>query len=94
MQFHEWFDSSFKGHYKDDTFYPWENYVKHFPNAVCLTNATAQEILDNSSQFYDVYPIDSEDREKAFSFASEQLGIAYNVLYNNWLYGGKDGTKK
>lgn len=81
--FSQWFDETQpKG---NDEFYPFSNYVKTFESAAVLKDATAMDIVKNAHKFYDVYPVDSSDREKAFIFASKELGIKYDDLYDAWL---------
>lgn len=81
--FSQWFDEVEDSERKE--FYPFDNYVKAFPNAECLRDATAEDIRNNAHKFYDVYDVDSSDREKAFNFASEELGLDYDVFYYAWL---------
>jgi hypothetical protein len=81
--FSQWFDET-QSH-KDRKYYPFDNYVKTFENAEVLRNATAEDIKNNAHRFYDIYEVDSIDREHAFTFASEELGIDYGVFYNAWL---------
>ena len=82
--FSQWFDET--QHYSDDDeFYPFSNYIKKFPNAEILKDATAEDIRDNAHRFYDTYDVDSVDREKAFHFASEELGIDYDAFYYAWM---------
>lgn len=74
----EWFD-------EDNQFgEKFDDYVKTFPNAESLRNATAQEIWDNVNRFYDIYPVDSTDRENAFNFVSEELNKDYGEIYDAW----------
>lgn len=75
--FKEWFDKNLTTSF--------DEYVQEFPEVQVLADAKAEEIRDNAYQFYDVYPVDSTDREYAFDFASEILGIPYDDLYNSWL---------
>lgn len=77
--FSQWFDEVEDSERKE--YYPFDNYVKIFTNAECLRDATAEDIRNNAHKFYDVYDVDSVDREKAFNFASEELGLDYDVLY-------------
>ena len=81
--FSQWFDETQR--YDDDEFYPFSNYAKTFESAAVLKDATAMDIVKNAHKFYDVYPVDSSDREKAFLFASKELGIKYDDLYDAWL---------
>ena len=60
-----------------------------FLDAESLRNATAQEIWDKADRIYEFYPIDSIERERAFEFASEELGKDYDEIYNKWLEGGR-----
>ena len=87
--FSQWFDETYPETHdvSDSEFYPFTNYIKHFPNAECLKDATAKDIRANASKFYDVYDVDSDDREYAFMFASDELGIDYDELYYAWLHG-------
>lgn len=85
MTFSQWFDKNSVNRSKE--FYPFDNYVKVFENAEVLRDATAEDIRDNAHQFYNIYDVDSADREKAFRFASELLGLDYNTLYDAWLTG-------
>jgi hypothetical protein len=83
--FSKWFDETQRsGH--DSTYYPFDNYAKEFENARVLRDMTALDVVKNAHKFYDVYDVDSSDREKAFYFASEELGIDYDTLYYAWLY--------
>ncbi len=83
--FSQWFDEvSSPDHGKE--YYPFSNYIKTFPNAEVLADATAEDIRNNAHKFYDVYDVDSSDREKAFNFASEELGMDYDDFYYAWLY--------
>lgn len=78
--FSQWFDEDFQEYGK------FEDYIKKFPSANTLRNATAKDIMDAAKKgFYPVYPVDSDDRELAFSFASEMLDIDYDDLYYAWL---------
>lgn len=81
--FSQWFDETQR--YDSDEFYPFSNYAKTFESAAVLKDATAIDIAKNAHKFYDVYPVDSSDREKAFLFASKELGIKYDDLYDAWL---------
>lgn len=82
--FSQWFDET--QHYgDDDEFYPFSNYIKKFPNAEILKDATAEDIKNNAHRFYNIYDVDSVDREKAFHFASEELGIDYDDFYYAWM---------
>ena len=81
--FSQWFDKN--RYHRDSKYYPFDNYVQTFKNAEVLRNATAEDIRDNAHQFYDIYDVDSADREKAFQFASEKLGMDYDDFYNAWL---------
>ena len=81
--FSQWFDETSSDERKE--YYPFSNYVQTFPNAEVLANATAEDIKNNAHQFYDVYDVDSMDREKAFHFASEELGMDYDDFYYAWL---------
>ena len=86
--FSQWYDESHKGQYDKDReakYYPFSNYIKTFPNAEVLKDATAEDIKNNAHRFYDEYDVDSADREHAFNFASEELGLAYDVFYDAWL---------
>ena len=85
MTFAQWFDENQR--HDNEKYYPFDNYVKTFENAEVLRNATARDILNNAHIFYDVYPVDSIDREDAFNFASELLGLDYEVFYDAWLSG-------
>lgn len=87
--FSQWFDETYPETHdvSSGEFYPFTNYIKAFPNAACLKDATAKDIRANASKFYDVYDVDSADREYAFIFASEELGIDYDELYYAWLHG-------
>ena len=78
--FEVWFNTEYDN--GGETF---EEYCKTFPDAAVLKDATAADIRANAANFYDVYPVDSADREKAFIFASEDLNIDYDELYNAWL---------
>ena len=82
----EWFD---EGNKFSRTF---DEEVKDFPEAESLRNATAQEIWDKADRFYDFYPIDSWERERAFDFVSEELGKDYDEIYNKWLEGGRKSS--
>lgn len=84
--FSQWFDET-QRYWDDEEFYPFDNYIKKFPNAEVLRNATAEDIRDNAHRFYHIYDVDSIDREKAFHFASEELGLDYDVFYDAWLRG-------
>ena len=81
--FSQWFDETQR--HDSDEFYPFSNYAKTFESAKVLKDATAMDIVKNAHKFYDVYPVDSSDREKAFLFASKELGIKYDDLYDAWL---------
>lgn len=81
--FSQWFDETQR--HDSDEFYPFSNYAKTFESAAVLKDATAMDIVKNAHKFYDVYPVDSSDREKAFLFASKELGIKYDDLYDAWL---------
>lgn len=82
--FAQWFDET--QCYGDDTeFYPFDNYVKNFPNAEVLRNVTALDIVNNAHKFHDIYDVDSDDRMKAFIFACEELNIDEDILYKAWL---------
>ena len=81
--FSQWFDETQR--HDSDEFYPFSNYAKTFESAEVLKDATAMDIVKNAHKFYDVYPVDSSDREKAFLFASKELGIKYDDLYDAWL---------
>lgn len=97
MTFEQWFDKTYPETHRvedNDEFYPFNNYVKSFPDAEVLRNATAQDIKDNAKNFYDVYPVDSADREEAFNFASEVLGIDYDSLFNDFLEDDKSVSIK
>ena len=83
--FSQWFDETSSD--SREEFYPFANYVKTFPSAEALANATAEDIMNNAHQFYDVYDVDSADRERAFSFASEELDRDYDDFYYAWLNG-------
>ena len=86
--FSQWFDETRKGAYKKEyeaDYYPFSNYIKTFPNAEVLKDATAEDIKNNAHRFYDIYDVDSVDREKAFHFASEELGIDYDDFYYAWI---------
>lgn len=83
--FDEWYPEANTVDPDDDEFYPFDNYVKVFKSAETLRNATADDIMKNAYKFYDVYPVDSSDREHAFTFAAEELGIDYEDLYQSWL---------
>lgn len=81
--FSQWFDETQP---KDNNeFYPFSEYIKTFESAEVLKDATAMDIVKNAHKFYDVYPVDSSDREKAFLFACDELGIKYDDLYDAWL---------
>lgn len=81
--FSQWFDETQP---KDNNeFYPFSEYIKTFESAEVLKDATAMDIVKNAHKFYDVYPVDSSDREKAFLFARDELGIKYDDLYDAWL---------
>lgn len=82
--FAQWFDET-QRYGDDEEFYPFDNYVKHFPNAEILRNITAKDVINNAHKFYDIYQVDSEDRMKAFIFAGEQLGIDQDIIYKAWL---------
>ena len=82
--FSQWFDET-QHHGDDDEFYPFSNYIKKFPNAEVLKDATAEDIKNNAHRFYDIYDVDSVDRENAFNFASEELGIDYDAFYHAWM---------
>jgi hypothetical protein len=81
--FSQWFDETVSDN--REQFYPFANYIKTFPNAEVLANATAEDIRNNAHQFYDVYDVDSADREQAFHFASEELDMDYDDFYYAWL---------
>lgn len=83
--FSEWVDAGESGYYES-----FAEAVEMFPSIKSLRNATAQEIWDNADRFYDVYPVDSDDRELAFNFATEELGKDYDEIYNKWL--GRDAS--
>ena len=86
--FSQWFDETNKGKYDKEweaDYYPFTNYIKTFPNAEVLKDATAEDIKNNAHKFYDLWDVDSVDREKAFIFASEELGIDYDTFYYAWL---------
>ncbi len=86
--FSQWFDETHKGAYKKEyeaDYYPFSNYIKTFPNAEVLKDATAEDIKNNAHRFYDIYDVDSADREAAFNFASEELGIDYDEFYYAWI---------
>jgi hypothetical protein len=85
MTFSQWFDEN--QYHENEKYYPFDNYVKTFENAEVLRNATARDILNNAHIFYDIYDVDSVDREYAFNFASELLGLDYDVFYDAWLSG-------
>lgn len=92
LTYSQWYDASFEFNWgwspKDnEDYWPFANYVKIFPAAIVLKDATARDIVKNAYKFYDVYEVDSADRENAFLFASETLGIEYDTLYNSWLDG-------
>ena len=82
----EWFD---EGNKFGRTF---DEEVKDFPEAESLRNATAQEIWDKADRYYDFYPIDSWERERAFDFVSEELGKDYEEIYDKWLEGGRKSS--
>ena len=82
--FSQWFDET-QRYGDDEEFYPFSNYIKKFPNAEILKDATAEDIRDYAHRFYSVYDVDSVDREKAFTFASEELGIDYDEFYYAWM---------
>ena len=81
--FSQWFDKNC--YHPDSNYYPFDNYVKTFESAEVLRDATAEDIRNNAHQFYDIYDVDSADREKAFNFASEKLGMDYDDFYYAWL---------
>lgn len=81
--FSQWFDKN--QYHPDSKYYPFDNYVQTFENAEVLRNATAEDIRDNAHQFYDIYDVDSIDREYAFQFASKKLGMNYDDFYRAWL---------
>ena len=81
--FSQWFDETSSD--SREEFYPFSNYVKTFPNAEVLANATAEDIKNNAHKFYDVYAVDSADREQAFHFASEELDMDYDDFYYAWI---------
>lgn len=86
--FSQWFDETRKGAYKKEyeaDYYPFANYIKTFPNAEVLKDATAEDIKNNAHKFYDIYNVDSVDREAAFTFASEELGVDYDDFYYAWM---------
>lgn len=82
--FAQWFDET-QQYGDDEEFYPFSNYIKAFPNAEVLANVTAEDIKANAHKFSNIYDVDSTDREKAFTFASEELGLDYDVFYHAWL---------
>lgn len=82
MDFETWFNTEGWGQKTGQTF---DEYVKDFPDAESLRHATPEEIRNNAYQFYDIWHVDSADRELAFEFASDKLGIPYDDLYNSWL---------
>lgn len=87
--FSQWFDETNEGKYDKEwepKYYPFTNYIKTFPNAEVLKDATAEDIKNNAHRFYDLWDVDSADREHAFTFASEELGIDYDTFYYAWLY--------
>jgi len=63
-----------------------DEYVKNITNAEVLRNATAEDIRNNAHKFYEVWDVDSDDRENSFNFAFEELGLDYEVLYESWLW--------
>lgn len=81
--FSQWFDETQPKN--NNEFYPFSNYAKTFESAEVLKDATAMDIVKNAHKFYNAYPVDSADREKAFIFASKELGIKYDDLYDAWL---------
>ena len=86
--FSQWFDETNKGKYDKEwepKYYPFTNYIKTFPNAEVLKDATAEDIKNNAHKFYDIYDVDSVDREAAFTFASDELGIDYDDFYYAWI---------
>lgn len=86
--FEQWYDATFDSpSYRNSEYYPFNNYVKIFSNAESLRNATADDIVKNAHRFYDVYDVDSADREYAFNFARDVTGIDYDDLYNAWSSG-------
>lgn len=86
--FEQWYDATFDTpNYKNSEYYPFNNYVKIFSSAESLRNATAKDIVKNAHRFYDVYDVDSEDRNYAFNFARDVTGIDYDDFYNAWLSG-------
>ena len=82
MDFETWFNTEGWGQRTGQTF---DEYVKEFPNAESLRHATPEMIKKNAYKFYDVWDVDSMDRELAFDFASEKLGIPYDTFYDSWV---------
>ena len=85
--FEQWFDIT-KGEnekYRKSKYYPFDKYVKIFPEAEVLRNATAGDIVAHAHEFYDFYDVDSSDREEAFNFASDVTGKDYDVFYSAWV---------
>lgn len=84
--FEEWFNDINAKNPADwkKRFYPFDKYSKTF-GVESLRNATADDIVKHAHEFYDVYDVDSSDRELAFSFASDVTGRDYDDFYNAWL---------
>lgn len=94
--FAEWFDKWYPETHEvedNDTAYPFANYIKTFPDAKCLADATAKDIADNAANFDEVYPVESMDREYAFIFASDKLGIDYDELADKYYNESEDITE-
>lgn len=94
--FAEWFDRWYPETHEvedNDTAYPFANYIKTFPDAKCLADATAKDIADNAANFDEVYPVESMDREYAFIFASEKLGIDYDELADRYYNESENMTE-
>ena len=87
ITFEQWYDIT-KGEnekYRKSKYYPFDKYVKIFPEAEVLRNATAGDLVAHAHEFYDFYDVDSSDREEAFNFASDVTGKDYDVFYSAWV---------
>lgn len=84
--FEQWYDIT-KGEnekYRKSKYYPFKKYIKVFPEAAVLKDATAADIVAHAHEFYDYYDVDSADREEAFNFACDVTGRDYDDFYNAW----------